>query len=221
MRLDLFLKTSRLVKRRTVARELIDAGRVQRQRIRGQAGKRSEARETASSLSFLHGLSNSRSLSCPSAEADHAGRTVYRIISDTRSMPQQEHMERRPLIVITMGDPAGIGPEIIAKVFAGRALRLLQARGHRRCRRHGKGRGRSWRFLFSVRTVSSLGAGIRDQPACIPVLDLGLVDLATHAWGRPDASSGTAVVEYIKRAVASDLGRHRPRRSSPRRSARP
>ena len=36
MRLDLFLKTSRLVKRRTVAQELCDAGRVL---VNGQAAK--------------------------------------------------------------------------------------------------------------------------------------------------------------------------------------
>jgi 4-hydroxythreonine-4-phosphate dehydrogenase len=35
----------------------------------------------------------------------------------------------------------------------------------------------------------------------IDVLDLDNVDLAKHLWGRPNAASGKAVVEYIKRAA--------------------
>jgi 4-hydroxythreonine-4-phosphate dehydrogenase len=39
----------------------------------------------------------------------------------------------------------------------------------------------------------------------LDVLNLSLVNLATHSWGNPDASSGTAVVAYIKRAVELTL----------------
>ena len=31
-------------------------------------------------------------------------------------------MENRPRIAITMGDPAGVGPEIIIKMFQGRSV---------------------------------------------------------------------------------------------------
>ena len=38
--------------------------------------------------------------------------------------PRQKE-DQRPILGITMGDPAGIGPEVIAKALAGRALRHL------------------------------------------------------------------------------------------------
>lgn len=40
-------------------------------------------------------------------------------------METERSNDRRPILAITMGDPAGIGPEIAAKVFAGNAIRKL------------------------------------------------------------------------------------------------
>lgn len=110
-------------------------------------------------------------------------------------------MERKPLIVITMGDPAGIGPEIIAKTFAREELFGF-------CRPVVIGDApimakavQELALSLECRSVASPEQS-PTGPGVIPVLDLGLVNLAVHAWGRPNASSGTAVVEYIKRAVA-------------------
>ena len=109
-------------------------------------------------------------------------------------------MERKPLIVITMGDPVGIGPEIAAKVFAGEHLFAF-------CRPVIIGDAgvmakavKDLKLPLSVRLLSSVGQAELVK-GTIPVLDLNLVDLKKHAWGNPAATSGTAVVEYIKRAV--------------------
>lgn len=100
-----------------------------------------------------------------------------------------------------MGDPAGIGPEIIAKVIDSGELFPL-------CRPVVIGDAgvmkkiiEEMRLSISARSITSLtqadpGHGKLD------VLDLDLVDLVSHKWGRPDISSGKAVVEYIKKAVA-------------------
>ena len=44
---------------------------------------------------------------------------------NTRNKPIKPTSETRPLLGITMGDPAGIGPEVIAKALAGVKVRRL------------------------------------------------------------------------------------------------
>jgi 4-hydroxythreonine-4-phosphate dehydrogenase len=115
-------------------------------------------------------------------------------------------MERKPLIVITMGDPAGIGPEIIAKVLDGGEILPL-------CRPVVIGDAGVMRKLIeemrlpvTVNCIASLSqaAPAKDR---IDVLDLKNVDLTAHEWGKPGASSGTSVVEYIKKAVELTMDR--------------
>lgn len=109
-------------------------------------------------------------------------------------------MERKPLIVITMGDPTGIGPEIIAKAIDSGELLSL-------CRPVVIGDAgvmkkviEEMRFSVSVNSISSID---RADPAQgkLDILNINLINLITHKWGNPGASSGTAVVAYIKRAV--------------------
>jgi 4-hydroxythreonine-4-phosphate dehydrogenase len=110
-------------------------------------------------------------------------------------------MEQKPLIAITMGDPAGIGPEIIAKVIdSGEVFPL--------CRPLVVGDANVMRKLVEEMRLSVAVRSISSSEEADPmagkldVLDLGLVDISHHAWGKPDASSGKAVFEYIKRATA-------------------
>ena len=42
-----------------------------------------------------------------------------------QNKPNKPGRETRPLLGITMGDPAGIGPEVIAKALAGPTVRRL------------------------------------------------------------------------------------------------
>lgn len=109
-------------------------------------------------------------------------------------------MSEKPLIVITMGDPAGIGPEIIAKVIGGNDLFSV-------CRPVVIGDAvvmkkiiDEMRLSLTVRSIASLKeAGPRQGR--MDIVDIKNVDLTRHRWGAPDKSSGTAVVEYIKKAV--------------------
>ena len=51
----------------------------------------------------------------------------------------------RPLLAITMGDPAGIGPEIVLKALAhADVFDALPAAGDRRPAHPGAGRGLAW-----------------------------------------------------------------------------
>jgi 4-hydroxythreonine-4-phosphate dehydrogenase len=113
-------------------------------------------------------------------------------------------MITKPLIAITMGDPAGVGPEIIAKVFdSGEVLD--------RCRPFVIGDAGVMRkavadlgLAVAVRIISS---AVRADPAAgrMDVLHLDNVDLEKHTWGRPNAASGKAVVDYI--TLAAGLAR--------------
>jgi 4-hydroxythreonine-4-phosphate dehydrogenase len=115
-------------------------------------------------------------------------------------------MGKKPLIVITMGDPAGIGPEIIAKVVdsgelfpfcrpvvigdAGVMKRLVE----------------DMRLSVSVRPLALLTEA-DPGPGKLDVLDLQNVNLASHDWGKPNFASGAAVVDYIRRAASLTLDR--------------
>lgn len=115
-------------------------------------------------------------------------------------------MERKPLIIITMGDPAGIGPEIIAKVIDSGEIFPL-------CRPVVIGDAgvmkkivEEMRFSATIRSIASLSDADPSQGK-LDVVDLKNVDLSTHKWGAPTVSSGKAVVEYIKRAVEITMRR--------------
>jgi 4-hydroxythreonine-4-phosphate dehydrogenase len=109
-------------------------------------------------------------------------------------------MERKPLVVITMGDPAGIGPEIISKVLNGNEIFPLCGPVVVGDAGILKKQVEEMQLPIIVRSIASLSQA---DPAkgTIDVLDLKNVDLASHRWGSPASSSGTAVVEYIKTAV--------------------
>ena len=113
-------------------------------------------------------------------------------------------MDKKPRIIITMGDPAGIGPEIIAKVIDSGELFSL-------CKPVVVGDAcvmkkliDELRLSISVRSLTSL-ADADPSPGRLDVFDLKMVNLSNHKWGAPDAVSGRSVVEYIKKAVAFTL----------------
>lgn len=115
-------------------------------------------------------------------------------------------MSKQPLIAITMGDPAGIGPEIIAKVFdTGEIFSLCRPViiGHAGVM---KKIVEDLRLSVSIRALTEL-AGADPAPGKADVVSVGTVDLSSHAWGRPTAASGKAVVEYITLATGLALQR--------------
>ena len=108
-------------------------------------------------------------------------------------------MNDRPLIAITMGDPAGIGPEVTAKA-------LLDRRVYERCR------------PFVIGSAAAMDSALRliDTPVAthvahslddvsghsdiIDVLDLENLDYSSIAFGRISPVAGKASVEWILKA---------------------
>lgn len=106
----------------------------------------------------------------------------------------------KPLIAITMGDPAGVGPEIITKAFETEKLfdycspvvlgdaGVIQKAVE------------TFKSPVSVSAIQSL-EDFKPNTGTMSVLDFKNVEQRHHAWGKPHKASGTAVVEYIKKAV--------------------
>lgn len=117
-------------------------------------------------------------------------------------MGENEQMkESRPLIAITMGDPAGIGPEISVKALADPNL-------YERCRplligdacvleraKHITGKA-----AVDLNCVASAAEGLYKH-GTIDVLDMGLIDIDRLAVGKVSAMAGEAAFQYVVKAI--------------------
>jgi 4-hydroxythreonine-4-phosphate dehydrogenase len=108
---------------------------------------------------------------------------------------------RRPVLGVTMGDPAGVGPEIIARAVAEPAVQTT-------CRPVVIGAAdtmREARALVGARHglhVVSRVAECRWDDDTVEVLDLANVDMTTLPRCEVSAAAGRAAYAYIERAVA-------------------
>lgn len=108
-------------------------------------------------------------------------------------------MDYKPLIAITMGDPAGIGPEIICKVFYSSDIRKTM-----RPVMIGDSSvmDETIRFLGFPLRLKPIEKAKESSPrkGVIEILDLR--NVSNFEIGKPSPISGKAVYEYIKRAVS-------------------
>jgi 4-hydroxythreonine-4-phosphate dehydrogenase len=120
-------------------------------------------------------------------------------MSNMTTSQNPERADARPILAITMGDPAGVGPEIILKA-------LRHAWVNERCRPLVIGdarmlqRAAAWvnQPVLPIDRVSDLPATY--TPGHISVLDLGNADPAACPVGQISAAAGRAAVEYVFRA---------------------
>lgn len=113
----------------------------------------------------------------------------------------------RPLLAITLGDPAGIGPEIILKA-------MTHSQVHEICRplvigdRRILKRAASWLGspLPPVEEVASPSAGVY-AAGTLALLDLHNADPQEIPVGQVRAAAGRAAVEYVFRACDLALAR--------------
>ena len=112
----------------------------------------------------------------------------------------------RPILGITMGDPAGVGPEVIARAAANpdvvansRAVVIGDASVMREALRLVES-------PLALHAVSDVGA-CRWAGGSVECLDLANVDMASLPRGDVSAAAGRAAHQYILRAV--DLAKSR------------
>jgi 4-hydroxythreonine-4-phosphate dehydrogenase len=112
---------------------------------------------------------------------------------------------KRPVLGVTMGDPAGVGPEIIARAVAEPGVRAA-------CRPVVIGAADAMRealALVGARTALHAVTRVADcrwADESVEVLDLGNVDMTTLPRGEVSAAAGRAAYAYIERAVALAQG---------------
>jgi len=97
---------------------------------------------------------------------------------------------------ITMGDPCGIGPEIIARVFADGLPEQAVVIGDAKVMEHAV---RALALPLQVRPIESVDEAVRDT-TLIPVLNIS--DLPDDLpIGQVDARAGRASYDYVVRAI--------------------
>lgn len=106
----------------------------------------------------------------------------------------------RPILGITMGDPASIGPEIAARALADPAV-YVKARpfviGDRNCMADAL---RITKLALNLAPIVKV-AEARFAHGTIDVLDLANVDMTKLQYGKVSAMCGKASVEYIERGI--------------------
>jgi len=107
---------------------------------------------------------------------------------------------QKPIIGITMGDPASIGPEIAVKA-------LLNEKVHAICRPLIAGDANVFRNIIErlnlpakVYTIQSVKEATF-QPGIIDVLDLQNVDISKLQFGEISAMAGNASFEAVKKVI--------------------
>lgn len=108
----------------------------------------------------------------------------------------------RPIISISMGDPAGIGPEIIIKALKDKSL-------YDRCRPMVVGDAAvmedALRFLgedkMTVRPIREV-SGARFEYGCIDVYDLGNTNVSALRYGEVSPMCGHAAFEAVRTNIA-------------------
>lgn len=108
---------------------------------------------------------------------------------------------KRPLLAITIGDPAGIGSEVTLKALADRSVydwcRPIIIGDTRILARAAQVLGQEQSVL---RPVSAVEQAIF-EPGSVDVLDLHNADPDACPWGRVTPAAGRAAVEYVLRGA--------------------
>jgi len=106
----------------------------------------------------------------------------------------------KPIIAISMGDPAGVGPEVTAKALARSDVMSC-------CRALVVGDAGTFRDAATLLNLSIAPRDIQDfadarfEPMAPDILDLATVDVRGVPKAKVSATAGKAAVEYIKTAT--------------------
>ena len=112
-------------------------------------------------------------------------------------------------IAITMGDPAGIGPEIVAKAYA-QAPELTQGTfvvGDLACMRRGaQVAAREGQPPLALAQIDEPGEAAGLPPRCIPVLQAGTPPAQLPPTGQVSAEAGRLAADAVVWAAQAALG---------------
>lgn len=108
--------------------------------------------------------------------------------------------ETRPIVGITMGDPVGIGPELVCLALSRREVYDVARPLVIGDVRVLEGAKKTTGVTHMIATVNVAHAG-RFKPGCIDVVNVSNLDPMRTAWGCPTKITGKAMIDYIISAV--------------------
>ncbi|MES2938424.1 MAG: 4-hydroxythreonine-4-phosphate dehydrogenase PdxA [Pseudomonadota bacterium] len=110
-------------------------------------------------------------------------------------------------LAITLGDPAGIGPEIIAMAFrdAPEAMRGCFVAGEPGCLRRGAGFAAGQGIPLPVAQIAAPGDLAQVPPRCIPLLPVTRCDGALPMVGHVSAQAGRIAADCVTWAARAAL----------------
>lgn len=116
-------------------------------------------------------------------------------------MATKEDKDKRPIVAVTMGDPAGIGPEIIIKALSlaelsrlSRPVVIGDARVMKNAMKFSKG------SPVALKEIKRLDDG-DFRTGMINILDMDNVDFPKLRMGKVSVEGGRASVKYVERAI--------------------
>ncbi len=116
-------------------------------------------------------------------------------------MATKEDKDKRPIVAVTMGDPAGIGPEIIIKALSlaelsrlSRPVVIGDARVMKNAMKYSKG------SPVALKEIKRLDDG-DFRTGMINILDMDNVDFPKLRMGKVSVEGGRASVKYVERAI--------------------
>ncbi len=114
---------------------------------------------------------------------------------------KNEDNDRRPLIAVTMGDPAGIGPEVIIKALSlaeiqrlSRPVVIGDASVLKEAMKYSKS------SPLSINVIKRLD-GAKFENGIINILDMDYINAAKLKMGKISAECGRASIKYVERAI--------------------
>lgn len=113
----------------------------------------------------------------------------------------------KPVLAITMGDPAGTGAEIIAKAMASNSL---QGIANIVCIGHAELMQRAFAIIQQPYTVRAIQQPDQAQfaPGILNVVHVDTPGIEQLQPGKVQASAGHAAYEYVSRAIRLALDKH-------------
>lgn len=111
-------------------------------------------------------------------------------------------MRKKPIIGITMGDPAGIGAEITVKVLGNPAVyeRCCPVVIGDACCMEQASKITGMEGKVKIRSVKSVQEALF-EPGTIDVYDMGLVDMSKHIYGKVSKMCGEAAFQYVAEVI--------------------
>ena len=111
-------------------------------------------------------------------------------------------MRKKPIIGITMGDPAGIGAEITVKVLGNPAVyeRCCPVVIGDACCMEQASKITGMEGKVKIHSVKSVQEALF-EPGTIDVYDMGLVDMSKHIYGKVSKMCGEAAFQYVAEVI--------------------